>query len=102
VNLTKIREIRPYFKSGFLLIMADAENTEFVVSERAGAVILPTNTGLVTPRYSMREAADNTLRRAGSLAVSAPGPDGGWDWLAPEARFVPCKTRLVHPPTENY
>ena len=34
VNLTKIREIRPYFKSGFLLIMVDPENTEFVVSER--------------------------------------------------------------------
>jgi len=34
VNLTRIREIRPYFKSGFLLIMADAGSTEIVVSER--------------------------------------------------------------------
>jgi len=34
VNLTRIREIRPYFKSGFLLIMADAAATEIVVSER--------------------------------------------------------------------
>jgi DNA-binding LytR/AlgR family response regulator len=34
VNLTRIREIRPYFKSGFLLIMPDPEGTEIVVSER--------------------------------------------------------------------
>ncbi|HEY2017053.1 MAG TPA: LytTR family DNA-binding domain-containing protein [Bryobacteraceae bacterium] len=34
VNLTRIREIRPYFKSGFLLVMGDAEATEIVVSER--------------------------------------------------------------------
>jgi two-component system, LytTR family, response regulator len=34
VNLTRIKEIRPYFKSGFLLIMADPGATEIVVSER--------------------------------------------------------------------
>ena len=34
VNLTRIREIRPYFKSGFLLVMADTGATEIVVSER--------------------------------------------------------------------
>lgn len=34
VNITKIREIRPYFKSGFLLIMPDSAGTEIVVSER--------------------------------------------------------------------
>ena len=34
VNLTRIREIRPYFKSGFLLVMADTAATEIVVSER--------------------------------------------------------------------
>ena len=34
VNLDRIREIRPYFKSGFLLVMADAAGTEIVVSER--------------------------------------------------------------------
>ena len=34
VNLSRIKEIRPYFKSGFLLIMADAAATEIVVSER--------------------------------------------------------------------
>lgn len=34
VNITRIREIRPYFKSGFLLIMPDAAATEIVVSER--------------------------------------------------------------------
>jgi two-component system, LytTR family, response regulator len=34
VNLTKIKQIKPYFKSGFLLIMADATNTEIAVSER--------------------------------------------------------------------
>lgn len=34
VNLTRIKEIKPYFKSGFLLIMSDARATEIVVSER--------------------------------------------------------------------
>jgi two-component system, LytTR family, response regulator len=34
VNLSKIREIKPYFKSGFLLVMADSAATEIVVSER--------------------------------------------------------------------
>ena len=34
VNVERIREIRPYFKSGFLLLMADAPATEIVVSER--------------------------------------------------------------------
>ena len=34
VNLGKIQEIRPYFKSGFLLVMADSASTEIVVSER--------------------------------------------------------------------
>jgi DNA-binding LytR/AlgR family response regulator len=34
VNVARIKEIRPYFKSGFLLIMADAAATEIVVSER--------------------------------------------------------------------
>lgn len=34
VNLNRIREIKPYFKSGFLLTMADANATEIAVSER--------------------------------------------------------------------
>src|SRR5262245_27603671 len=34
VNMTQIKEIKPYFKSGFLLVMADPAATEFVVSER--------------------------------------------------------------------
>ena len=34
VNLARIKEIRPYFKSGFLLIMSDSAATEIVVSER--------------------------------------------------------------------
>jgi two-component system LytT family response regulator len=34
VNLGKVREIRPYFKSGFLLIMDDTGGTEIAVSER--------------------------------------------------------------------
>lgn len=34
VNLHRIREIKPYFKSGFLLTMADAAATEIAVSER--------------------------------------------------------------------
>jgi DNA-binding LytR/AlgR family response regulator len=34
VNVNQIKEIRPYFKSGFLLIMGDAGATEIVVSAR--------------------------------------------------------------------
>jgi two-component system, LytTR family, response regulator len=34
VNLTRIKEIRPHFKSGFLLVMPDSAATEIVVSER--------------------------------------------------------------------
>jgi DNA-binding LytR/AlgR family response regulator len=34
VNLTRIKEIKPYFKSGFLLVMSDGGSTEIVVSER--------------------------------------------------------------------
>ena len=34
VNISRIREIRPYFKSSFLLIMPDPAATEIVVSER--------------------------------------------------------------------
>ena len=34
VNLTRIKEIKPYFKSGFLLVMSDGAATEIVVSER--------------------------------------------------------------------
>ena len=34
VNLAGIAEIRPYFKSGFLLVMADGARSEIAVSER--------------------------------------------------------------------
>ncbi|HEV2445529.1 MAG TPA: LytTR family DNA-binding domain-containing protein [Candidatus Sulfopaludibacter sp.] len=34
VNLNRIREIKPYFKSGFLLVMADNAATQIAVSER--------------------------------------------------------------------
>jgi DNA-binding LytR/AlgR family response regulator len=34
VNMSKIKEIRPYVKSGFLLIMSDPANTEIAVSAR--------------------------------------------------------------------
>jgi DNA-binding LytR/AlgR family response regulator len=34
VNVDKIKEIRPYFKSGFLLIMSNASSSEIVVSAR--------------------------------------------------------------------
>ena len=34
VNLEKVKEIRPYFKSSFLLIMDDTRATEIAVSER--------------------------------------------------------------------
>ena len=34
VNMSQIKEIKPYFKSSFLLIMSDAASTEIAVSER--------------------------------------------------------------------
>jgi DNA-binding LytR/AlgR family response regulator len=34
VNLSGIKEIKPYLKSGFLLTMADPAGTEIAVSER--------------------------------------------------------------------
>ncbi len=34
VNMSRIKEIKPYFKSSFLLIMSDAASTEIAVSER--------------------------------------------------------------------
>jgi DNA-binding LytR/AlgR family response regulator len=34
VNMTRIKEIKPYFKSSFLLVMSDAASTEIAVSER--------------------------------------------------------------------
>jgi DNA-binding LytR/AlgR family response regulator len=34
VILTRIPEIRPYFKGGFLLIMSDGARTEIPMSER--------------------------------------------------------------------
>ncbi|MBI4909501.1 MAG: response regulator transcription factor [Acidobacteria bacterium] len=39
VNLSRIQEIRPYFKSGFLLIMPDAQATEIIVSERQAKML---------------------------------------------------------------
>src|SRR6516165_9884889 len=34
VNISRIKEIKPYFKSSFLLVMSDAASTEIAVSER--------------------------------------------------------------------
>ena len=34
VNLSAVKEIRPYFKSSFLLVMSDSAATEIAVSER--------------------------------------------------------------------
>lgn len=34
VNMAQIKEIKPYFKSSFLLVMSDAASTEIAVSER--------------------------------------------------------------------
>ncbi len=39
VNLSHINEIRPYFKSGFLLVMSDTARTEIAVSERQAKVL---------------------------------------------------------------
>jgi DNA-binding LytR/AlgR family response regulator len=34
VNMLRITEIKPYFKSSFLLVMSDAASTEIALSER--------------------------------------------------------------------
>ena len=34
VNMSRVKEIKPYFKSSFLLVMSDAASTEIAVSER--------------------------------------------------------------------
>jgi len=34
INLNRIREIQPYFRSSYVILMADAENTQLQVSER--------------------------------------------------------------------
>ena len=34
VNVARIKEIKPYFKSSFLLVMSDPASTEIAVSER--------------------------------------------------------------------
>jgi two-component system LytT family response regulator len=39
VNLRAVREIRPFFKSSFLLIMNDAQSTEIAVSERQSKLL---------------------------------------------------------------
>jgi two-component system, LytTR family, response regulator len=39
VNLTKVKEIRSYSKSSFLLLMSDQEQTEIKVSERQAALL---------------------------------------------------------------
>jgi two-component system LytT family response regulator len=39
VNLRAVKEIRPYFKSSFLLIMNDAASTEVAVSERQSKLL---------------------------------------------------------------
>jgi two-component system LytT family response regulator len=39
VNLAQIKDIRPYFKSSFLLTMADAAHTEISVSERQAKLL---------------------------------------------------------------
>lgn len=39
VNLAKVKEIRPYFKSTFLLTMTDAAETEIAVSERQAKLL---------------------------------------------------------------
>jgi DNA-binding LytR/AlgR family response regulator len=39
VNLTKVKEMRPYAKSSFLLLMSDQAQTEIKVSERQAALL---------------------------------------------------------------
>ncbi len=39
VNMGKVKEIRPYFKSAFLLIMDDASGTQIAVSERQARLL---------------------------------------------------------------
>ena len=46
INVTKIKEIRPSFKSGFLIVMSDPDGTEIVVSERQVPVLRARMPGL--------------------------------------------------------
>jgi len=39
VNLTKVKEMRSYSKSSFLLLMSDQERTEIKVSERQASLL---------------------------------------------------------------
>jgi len=39
VNLARVKEICPYFKSSFLLVMDDTSRTEIQVSERQAKVL---------------------------------------------------------------
>ena len=39
VNLRAVKEIRPYFKSSFLLVMNDSAGTEIAVSERQSKIL---------------------------------------------------------------
>jgi DNA-binding LytR/AlgR family response regulator len=39
VNLNHVRVIRPYDRSTFVLVMADTQETEFVVSERQAKLL---------------------------------------------------------------
>jgi two-component system LytT family response regulator len=46
INLTKVKEIRPSFKSGFVIVMSDPDGTEIVVSERQVPVLRARMPGL--------------------------------------------------------
>jgi two-component system LytT family response regulator len=46
VNLARVREIKPYFRSSFLLTMQDAAGTEIAVSERQAKVLRKRMPGL--------------------------------------------------------
>ena len=39
VNLTRVKEIRPYFKSSFLLVLGDAPATEIAVAGRQAKLL---------------------------------------------------------------
>jgi DNA-binding LytR/AlgR family response regulator len=39
VNLTKVKEMRPYSKSSFLMVMSDQTRTEIKVSGRQAALL---------------------------------------------------------------
>ena len=73
VNLSSIKEIRPYFKSGFLLLMADAAATEIVVSERQAQALPAAHSGALSGRVQGNFRARAVSLRARRISIEGSG-----------------------------